>query len=273
MSMMEKMNTEIKPKKRSSPSTKLKNVPAKITINDCKKAISILSDKGGTSTTADIKAAFGGSREYVGRSLNSLVALGIIEKKGLSYILGETGSKFIAGDDTTKKQILKEKVIAYPPYKDVFIRLKNSPDKSIKKEEITDMWVTIVGGGKDIRQGFTMTFSSLTSYCGIVEDKGKTLVLIDVSVKPLETEKMIPITQQPPSLKSVSVTPSISSGLAPMEQLLDCPFCQSTDIGLKNEEISHTAQIKIGSAIWVKRAYWCRKCRSEFTRLEYTVVS
>jgi hypothetical protein len=174
--------------------------------------------------------------------------------------LGQIGAKFAAASENEKKQMLAEKIASFAHYKDIFIRLKNDPEKSIKKEEITDMWLTITGGGKAIRYGYTASFSSLASWSGIVSDSGRTLKLTEFGTALLEGKPSAPTAgpekpSQPPS--------QIETGALS----LSCPMCKGTDIGLKSEEIAQTIPTKTGHLVYVKNTNFCRNCARDFTRL------
>lgn len=267
--MSEKPDTDQSLKKTRVKTTKVKGIPAKISIDDCLKAIKVLSDKGGTSKANDLEASFGGkkNREFLSRSLAALSRLNILEKSGATFSLGEMGGNFVAASEEEKKRILAEKVISYPNYNDVFIRLNNESEKSVKKEDITDMWINIAGGGIDIRQKYTLTFSSLASWCGLVEDTGRTIKLKALGIRLLEGKPsesgdiLSPLSITQPPLPSPSTSPPSPSGIV-------CPICNGTEIGLKSEDIIQTIQTKSGNLIYLKYTYYCRNCRSEFTRLQ-----
>ena len=259
--MPEKPTSEHSSKKPRIKTTKAEGVPAKISIEDCLKVVKVLSDKGGTGKTGDLEASFGGKkyRDILGRSLSAMARFNIFEKSGATFSLGETGRKFVVASDEEKKKMLAEKIISFSYYKDICIRLKNNPEKSIKKEDITDMWMTIAGGGKGIRQYYTTSFSSLASWCGIVEDSGRTLKLTEFGSKLLEDKLGIPTPTPPPAGTTTEIKTT--------EVGLSCPLCKGTEVGLKSEEIAQTIPTKKGHLIYLKYIYYCRICRSEFTRL------
>jgi len=276
--MSEKPDTDQSLKKARVKTTKVKGIPAKISIDDCLKAIKVLSDKGGTSKANDLEASFGGkkNRELLSRSLAALSRLNILEKSGATFSLGEMGGKFVVASEEEKKRTLAEKIISYPNYNDVFIRLNNESEKSVKKEDITDMWINIAGGGIDIRQKYTLTFSSLASWCGLVEDTGRTIKLKALGIRLLERKPSesgdilspLSITQPPLVPPSTSQLPPPSPSTSPPSLSgLVCPICNDTEIGLKSEDIIQAIQTKSGHLIYLKYTYYCRNCRSEFTRL------
>jgi hypothetical protein len=259
------MPEDVTPEKESGKSqaeaTKAQGVPAKVSAQDCLKAVKVLSDKGGTGRSEDLLTSFGGDKyaEILGRSLVTMTRLNILEKSGNTYSLGKMGGIFVAAQEEEKKRVLAERLASFPLYKDVFIRLMNDPQKSIKKEELTEMWVRIAGGGKHIRQDYTMSFSSLTSWCGMVEDTGRTLKLTDVGIRLVEGKPLGPVQPQPPTAPSGEVKPA--------EVSPPCPMCEGSRVGLKCEEVGQTIPTKSGHLVYIRRVYYCRNCRAEFTRL------
>lgn len=264
---------QVQKKVLPKPGRKEGGIPAKVTTADCLKAIQVLSDKGGKGRSSDLEVLFGNS-ETLGRSLSALQRLGIIEKKGLEFSLGDTGKKFIVSDEKGRKKIFAEKVLAFQKYQDVFIRLRNNPEKSLKKEDLTDMWIKIVGqGGKVIRQQYTTTFADFATWSELVSDSGRTLTLIEsLTSSPPLPSSLSPLLPQPPTtVPSPLVTPVNISPQKPYLnelsiQVESCPLCKSNEIGLKNEDIIQSFQTKTGYVVLLKHIYYCRNCQREFSR-------
>lgn len=246
-----------------------KGVPAKISIENVLKAIKVLNDKGSPCESKELEAPYGvkssTDKEFLSRSLTLLARYELLTKSGRKYSLSEPGREFIASDEEKKKRIFAEKFAGFKHYQDIFIRMKNDSDKTVKKEDITKMWTTITGGSISIRKNYTLSFSSIGKWSGVIEDTGKSCKLTPLGEKLIEGGeieagpdiKKPPGVPSPPSMRLVPTT-VLETGV--------CPYCSSTDIGIISEEPVHLLSAKNGHIVYVRYTFHCRNCKQQFSR-------
>ena len=246
-----------------------KGVPAKISIENILKAIKVLSDKGSPCESKELEAPYGikssTDKEFLSRSLAMLARYDLLTKSGRKYSLSELGKEFIASDEEKKKRIIAEKFAAFKYYQDIFIRLKNDPDKTLKKEDITEMWTTITGGSRAARRSYTLSFSSIGNWSGVIEDTGKSCKLKPLGEKLIEGEEIEAV----PGVKKPSEVPPKPSMRAVPTAVLEtgvCPYCSSTEIGIISEEPVHLLSAKNGHIVYVRYIFHCRNCKKQFSR-------
>jgi len=127
-------------------------IPNMASVDDIVTAVKVLGAKGGTANIGDLVEGFGGKRKerLLSSALSSAEAFDLIEphKKRSPYVLSDEGKKFLSASAIEEqKNILFPKFLKYKGYQDIFIRMQNDPDKTLKKEAITEAWMRIVGGG------------------------------------------------------------------------------------------------------------------------------
>ena len=246
-------------------------IPAKFSADDFIKALKVLNDKGGTGGIKDLSALYGGKkkREILSRSLKLHDKLGYANKKGYSYFITDDGRKLISSSDDSKKKMLAEKLRSYEPYKNILIALANAPDKSLKKENITEIWSTLAGGGKRIRERMTHTFASLGSWAGIIDDTGKSCRLLEI------TQPAMPVQDvRKPGAKPLVPSPTATTTVSALERagVSFCPFCKGIEIGLIDEEALRFIDRLKDTVVYLKRKFICRTCQREFSRTSQEII-
>ena len=265
----EKELIEKQEQQRKRAKTIRTGVPAKISIENVLKAIKVLSDKGSPCKPKELEGPYGvkssTDKEFLSRSLALLSRYELLTKSGSKYSLSELGKDFIASDEEKKKRIFAEKFAAFKHYQDIFIRMKNEPDKSIKKEDITEMWTTITGGSRGIRERYTLSFSSIGHWSGVIEDTGRTCKLTPLGEKLIEGEEIeaVPGVKKPPG---VPPPPSMRPVPTVVLETGICPYCSSTEIGIISEEPVHLLPAKNGHIAYVRYTFHCRSCKQQFSR-------
>jgi len=260
-----------KKKDRESHFRKSTGVPAKFSVNSFIKALKVLNDKAGTGQIKELAVLYGGKkkREILSRSLKLHGQLGYANKKGYSYFITDDGRKFISSNDASKKKMLAEKLKSYGPYRNILIALNNAPKKSLKKENITEIWSTFAGGGKGIREEMTRTFASLSSWTGIIDDIGKTCKLVEAT-QPTRTVQDVRKPGVKPLVPSSTVTTAVST-LEPTEVSF-CPYCKGTEIGLIDEDALRFIDRLKDTVVYLKRKFICRTCRRDFSRTSQEII-
>jgi len=265
----EKELIEKKEEERKRARTAPTGVPAKITIENILKAMKVLSDKGSPCESKELEGPYGAKsstdKELLSRSLALLARYELLTKSGRKYSLSEPGKEFIASDEEKKKRIIAEKFAAFKYYQDIFIRMKNDPDKTLKKDDITEMWTTITGGSRGTRETYTLTFSSIGNWSGVIEDTGRTCKLTPLGEKLIEGQEIeaIPGIEKPPEAPP---PPAIRPVPTVILETVVCPFCTSAEIGVISEEPVHLLSAKNGHIVYVKYTFHCRTCKQQFSR-------
>jgi hypothetical protein len=239
-------------------------LPMKASMDDMLRASRIVMDKGGTVRFKQISAMFGpkkSDQNLLGYALNAAVAFGILEphKGKAPYILSNFGQNFLTADNEQQKKMLLPKFLAYPGYKDIFIAMRNSENKSMKKQTITDMWIKIGGGKLLTRKLYTVTFASVGAWCEAIEDTGQTCVLKK------EAEKVLSQILKGEELKvesnvlSQAVQTSQRETTQTTLEISRCPICNKADL-IVNERYLDKVPTKGGTLLILERTYQCQGC-------------
>ncbi len=242
-------------------------VPAKIIADDLLRAIRLVNDKGGSAKVKELIEMFGGEkkREILSRALGFAAGLGFLTKKGTTYNIAGEGKSFLAANEPDKKETLATKLVSFSPYHEVFIRLRDEKDHSLKKEIITVMWSNIAGGGgRRIRNLMTQTFASLTKYAGLIEDSGRTCTLQESAIARLEGRPQPPVPGEPEKPEE-KIPPKVLGAPTPVAGF-SCPRCTGTDIGILDEEPVQYFKSDGESIVFVKYKLFCRNCKESFSR-------
>lgn len=257
-------------KTKENPFSPSLGIPSKFDIFQFLKALQILLDKGGSAEVKELNPLFGETarlQEFHGRALKFADKLGYVSFSGRRYTLTDEGKKFIPLDEDGKKDDLKGKLLSYKGYEDIFIALKNSKDKSKKKEEITNLWIKY-GGKKAIRSLMTKTFASMCNWCNIIEDSGKTCSYL-LNNETISSPESLPEKKvqenSPQPIPEASVQLSSDSGVA-------CPRCKSNNIGLTDEEIQKFIEGETQTIVFKQLKYFCRNCQQPFTRVSKELI-
>ena len=244
-------------------------VPAKISAEDMVRSVRLVNDKGGNATIGLILEAFGGPkrREYLSRALGMATEFGFLDKDGRSFKITGEGKAFLASEATTQKQTIGSKILAYQPYHDVFLRLRDAKDHVIKKDQVTEMWSSIAGGGRNVRERMTGTFASFGLFGDVLEDSGRSLTLraepltILNSGAQIGTESVLATTTPP--AKILSSVPAVN---APLQLDITCPRCNRKDVGILNEDPVRYLAVGDNTVVYVKYTLHCRNCKEPFSR-------
>jgi len=169
---------ETKIKKKGEVFGESLNMPAKFSIDIFLKVIDVLNQKGQKTTKKNLVEILGKTNREI-----ELARRAIKFHTDIKFIDGERniamtpkGIAFITANDVEKKVLLKRELLAFPQYKDIFIKINSEEDRTLKKTDITN-FLSKIGGGAVIRREMTKTFSSLCEWAGILEDTGKTVKL------------------------------------------------------------------------------------------------
>ena len=134
--------------------------------------------KGGIAPFDTIQTTTGKSEGIVKSALSTGCELGLISTEGDQYKLTDFGSRFAAASETEMKQLLCEVLLKYEPYNTVLLRIKNAPEHTLGKNDITKAWYDLYKTGTDLtRKKYTAAFSNIGDWCGLVENRKKTVVL------------------------------------------------------------------------------------------------
>jgi hypothetical protein len=257
---------------QKSSSAKKFSIPMGASIEDIRRAIRILSDSGGQARINDIGTSFGtksSDRTMLGWALNAAVAFGLIEshKRRAPYVLSNDGKKFLSSTEDQQKAMLLPKFLGFEGYREILVGMKNSPDKALKKQTITDMWLQVRDKVKlGTRQYYTTTFASVGTWCGAITDTGQTCSLTPEGEPVLEQilkgEKVKTTAPAAPPASPPSGAP-----IALSFQVTNCPHCGKTEFNIENEELLNTVSADGNNVLIIKYTFYCRGCRGTFSRI------
>ena len=249
------------------------SIPLGASIEDVRRAIRILSDSGGQARMGEIGTSFGtkpSDRTQIGWALNAAVAFGLIKphRKGTPYILSDDGKKFLGLTEDQQRAMLSPKFLGFEGYKKILVALKNSQDRSLKKQAITDMWLQVRDNVKlGTRRYYTTTFASVGAWCGAITDTGQTCSLTpegeSALTQILKGEEVKPTA---PSRKPTEgAPPRLPTELS--FQATNCPLCGKTEFDIENEELLNTVSADGTNVLIIKYTFYCRGCRGTFSRI------
>ena len=278
----ENTDTTEKADKSASRSVSKLSVPIAVTIEDILRASKIVMDKGAKVRFGEISNMFGtkkGDQSTLSFALNGAVAFGILKPhSGRSpYELSDFGKSFLTSQEDQQKKALLPKFLGFQGYRDIIIGMRNSADKSAKKQIITDMWVNIIGGGKiATRQKYTATFASVGKWCGALDDTGQSCKLIEEAetiFSKLLSGGELNITPEklaPPNYPTPPPLPSNSrpnnDNVNPLSvEIVECPICHKSDV-IVNEKYLDKIPVKGGTLLIFERTYQCQGCSNKFIR-------
>jgi hypothetical protein len=152
----------------------LSNIESIILVID-----SILA-KGGHSSRDVLKTTVGKGEAIFGWAVSASTEFGLIDFEAKEYSLTTLGHKFSSQNENERKQTMRELVLGYPPYHTILLRLKNAPDNSLLKGDITKAWFELTKKGNErTREDNTGSFASICQWCGLVENRKKTVILTE----------------------------------------------------------------------------------------------
>jgi len=273
---------ETQEKKEEKRVAKITGIPMMASIEDVITAIKVLSDKGGAAKIGDLVEVFGGKKKerLLSSALGAAEEFGLIEprKERSPYLLSDEGKKFLSASIIDEqKNIILPHFMRYKGYRDIFIKMRNDPDKTIKKETITAAWMSIIGGGKEsARRLYTATFASVGNWSGAIKDTGKSCALTPIGEKVLSQilkgeEIKVEKPPVPPLGGAVPPPPSIIQ-MGPSLQISNCPYCGKQEIAIENEELLSTLSTDGQHTLIIKYTLFCRGCSRTFSRIGQQIV-
>lgn len=257
------------------------SIPMAASIDQILRAIQILSDNGGQARMGKIGTSFGtkpSEKNLFSWALNSTVAFDLVlpHKGKAPYVLSEEGKRFTSMKEDQQKAFLLSKFLKFEGYRIILVAMKNSAEKSLKKQTITDMWLQIKDNTKKgTRQYYTMTFASVGAWCGALVDSGQSCLLKPEAEKVLEQilkgEEVPDITKTLPPAGATPPTPPSAS--APVALAVsNCPYCGKTEIGIENEELLNTLSVNETHILIIRNTYYCKGCSRSFSRIEQRLL-
>ena len=145
--------------------------------------------KGGHVTRDVLKTTIGKSEVAFSFAQSAASEFGLIEVKGKDYSLSPLGSKLSSAKENERKEIIRDIILTYQPYHTMLLRLKNSPNSSFSKSELTKAWFELNRAGTDrTREQYTASFGNICEWSGIIENHKKTIVLRDEANALLEAK-------------------------------------------------------------------------------------
>ena len=247
-------------------------IPRKVSIEDILRALKILSDKAGKARFKDISGMFGPKKSQsktLSYSLNAADTFGLIapHRGKAPYVLSKLGTRFLTAPDKQKKTMLLPMFLEFEGYKNVLVQMKNTPDKTLKKEVITDAWLGVKKTTLGTRKFYTTTFASVGKWCGAITDTGQTCSLTpegeSVLNQILKGEKVTPTA--PPRKPTEGGLPRLPTELS--FQVSNCPLCGKTEFDIEDEELLNTVSADGTTVLIVKYTFYCRGCRGTFSRI------
>jgi len=187
--------------------------------------------KGGRCSFDIIKTTIGKSEGMIKWATSAASELGLVSLEGENYTLTPLGDKFAAATGPEMRQILREIVLKYEPYHTVLLRLRNAPNRTLTKSDVSKAWYDLYKSGTDsTRQTYTGSFASICEWCGIIENRKKTVVLTDEGTTFLEG---ITPSQQLTTLTREATTPPQSGANANKgESPISVPVTASISINI-----------------------------------------
>jgi len=266
-------------KTEKPPSVKKFSIPIGPSIEDIRRAIRILSDSGGQARIGEIGTSFGtkpSDKTHLGWALNAAIAFGLIEphKKKTPYVLSNDGKKFLGSTEAQQRAMLLPKFLGFEGYKKTLVAMKNSQDKSLKKQAITDMWLQVRAHKLGTRQYYTTTFASVGTWCGAITDTGQTCSLTPEGETVLEQILKGKEAKVPTKLPSVPTTPTapLTTAVTPALPAIYCPHCGKSETGIENEDLLNTLSSNGSHILIVKTTYFCRGCSRSFSTIGQRLV-
>lgn len=168
--------------------------------------------KGGHCSRDVLKTSVGKSDSTFAWALSSAMELTLVDSKERDYSLSQLGDSFASADEPKRKKIIREVVSRYQPYHTVLIRLKNAPKASLAKSDVTKAWYDLNKSGTDsTRQSYTASFANICGWCGLVENRKKTVALTE------EGENLVAEILPPEEPAALPIPPS-EAGLAKKDE-------------------------------------------------------
>jgi hypothetical protein len=265
---------------QEEPSKKVA-VPLGATIENLIKALQILGDNGGKGRFNELSPMFGDKKSdktLFSFSLNAAVAFGLINPhKGKSpYLISDDGKRFLSSeDDEQRKAILFPKFLNYEGYRKILIGMKNAKDKSMKKQTITNTWMSIAGGKGSTRRLYTTTFASIGNWVGAITDSGQTCVLSEEGEETLSQilrgEEIKPGTQ-PVTVAQPMKEPTLSkSSTEVVSEMVQCPICNKSNL-ITSDRYLDKVPTRGGTLLIIERTFQCQGCSNKFTRIAKELV-
>lgn len=172
--MIELSKNEEMQKGQSEVTLPLSNIDSIILVLD-----SIMA-KGGRCSRDILKTTVGKGEAIFGWAISAATEFGLIGYEAKEYSLSMLGNKFTSQNENERKQTMREIVMNYQPYNTILLRLRNAPDNCLPKGDITKAWYELTKKGNErTREDNTGTFASICQWCGLVENRKKSVILTE----------------------------------------------------------------------------------------------
>ena len=256
------------------------SIPLGASIEDIRRAVRILSDIGGQARIGEIETSFGtksSDRTRLGWALNAAVAFGLVKphKRRAPYVLSDNGKKFLGLTEDQQRDMLLPEFLGFEGYRKTLVAMKNSRDKSLKKQTITDMWLQVRDNVKlATRQYYTMTFASVGAWCGAITDTGQTCSLTpegETILGRILKGREAKVPEEPPT-KHAPPTAPLTIPVTPSLAAIHCPHCGKSDIGIQDEDLLNTLSSNGSHVLIIKTTYYCRGCLRPFSTIGQRLV-
>jgi hypothetical protein len=175
-------------------------------------AVEAIRAKGGKASVDVIATTMNKSEGNALLALSACAAFDLVSSDGDTYHLKDFGSTFASADESTMKDLMRNAILGYPPYHTILLRIKNAPDNTLPKTDVTKAWFDLYKTGADgTRKKYTAAFASICDWSGIVENR-KNEILLKKDALPLLGSGPLPKT-----VSSLSRQPGLSSP-SPLQQ-------------------------------------------------------
>jgi hypothetical protein len=253
------------------------SIPMRASIEDIMRSLKILSDKGDNVRFRDISGMFGpkkSDRNLLSNSLSAGDAFDLIKphRGKARYVLSQFGTEFLSvPEEQERKAMLLPKFLRFKGYRNILVQMKNSPDKSLKKEVVTDAWMGVKKKPLNTRRLYTTTFASVGKWCGAITDTGQTCSLTpegETTLNQILKGEEPTVLTIPPHVPPTPTPPISTTTLTSY----NCPHCGKSEIGIENEELLNTLPSNGAHILIVKTTFYCRGCSRNFSVIGQRLV-
>jgi hypothetical protein len=252
-------------------------IPLGATVENIIKALRILGDSGGKGRFNELAPMFGDKKSektLFSFSVNAAAAFGLINPhKGRSpYVISKDGEEFLSSEkDEQRKTILFSRFLSFEGYRKILIGMKNSKDKSMKKQTITNAWMSIAGGKSSTRRNYTTTFASVGNWCGAIKDTGQTCILTQEGETALTQILKGEEIKTKPALETTIHTTTEKPVLQIPLEITQCPVCSKPNLVWSDKYLDKVAT-KGGTMLVIERTFQCQGCSNKFSRIVKELV-
>jgi hypothetical protein len=191
-----------------------------VTVDYMLSAVEAIRAKGGSASVDVIATTMSKSKGTALLALSACAAFDLVSSDGDTYHLKGFGLTFASANESDMKNLLRDAVLRYPPYHTVLLRLKNAPDNTLPKSDVTKAWFDLFKTGADqTRKKNTAAFASMCDWSGIVENRKNEVILKQDALsflgaapppKPISSLPQQPSAPSPPLLQQSQSQPTTS---------------------------------------------------------------